>query len=128
MAMFLIMFGWLLMFAALVVWALQGFAWLYYGQWITISLLDLWRQFGFQVPRFEWKELEKVVLWVMGLSPGQGLMLFGLTLTVGSNWLADQNEKAKSKSKQRHDDEKRRNARAELARHTSRSSLDTDPS
>ncbi len=131
MAMFFVMLGWLMMFAAVLIWALQGFAWLYYDQWITISLLDLWRMLDFEAPKFAWKGLEKAVLWFMALSPGQGLMLLGLTLAVGVNLLADQSEKAISRSKQKHDDEKRRKAKAnlaELAKPASRSLLDTDPS
>jgi hypothetical protein len=128
MAMFFIMLGWLMMFAAVLIWALQGFAWLYYDQWITISLLDLWRMLDFEAPKFAWKGLEKAVLWFMELSPGQGLMLFGLTLSVGVNLLADQSEKAILRSKQKHDDDRRRKAKAELAKPTRRSPLETDPS
>jgi hypothetical protein len=127
MAISLIMFGWLLMFAGLVVWALQGLAWLYYGEWITYSLLDLWRMLEYQAPRFEWKGLERFVLWAMQLSAGQALMLVGLTLTVGVNLLADRNEKARTKAEQKRADEKRRMAKAKLAEAAKGHSLEVGP-
>jgi hypothetical protein len=128
MAITLIMFGWLMMFAALVVWALQGAAWLYYGEWITFTLLELWRKLDFEAPRFEWKAVEKTVLWIMALSPGQALMLFGLTLTVGVNLLADRSEKSKARAEQREAEEKRRIAKAKFARPPGPSPLDVEPS
>lgn len=127
MAIFLILFGWLMMFAALLVWALQGFAWLYADQWITISLLELWRMAGFEAPEFAWKGLEKTVLWFMALSPGQGLMLVGLALAIGVNLIADQSEKSLARSRQKYDDEKRRKAKAQIAKSPLPSSLVVEP-
>jgi hypothetical protein len=89
MALPLILFGWLLMFVAALFWALQLLGRVYYGEWITVTLLDLWRELGFQEPRFEWTTAGRIVGWILGLSPGQALMLAGLILCIGTNLVAD---------------------------------------
>jgi hypothetical protein len=89
MALPLILFGWLLMFVAALFWALQLLGRVYYGEWITVTLLDVWRELGFQAPRFEWTTAGRIVGWILGLSPGQALMLAGLILCVGTNLVAD---------------------------------------
>lgn len=89
MALPLILFGWLLMFVAALYWVLQVVGRFYYGEWIAITLLQIWRALGFQDPRFEWATAGKIAGWLLGLSPGQALMLAGLTLCIGTNLLAD---------------------------------------
>ena len=89
MALPLILFGWLLMFVAALYWALQVVGRLYYGEWITVTLLEVWRALGFQDPRFEWVTVGRIVNWVLSLSPGQSLMIVGLVLCVGTNLVAD---------------------------------------